>query len=138
MRLSIPFVVAGALATASVAVAYWDTDGEPEVAPKTAQAGLSNACDGGTKIEGVDGDVVSGDYPITFDGYSDTVRITVIQTASGPTFAFKVLNYPNDHAMTSVLGRSGDHCPNARVIVVSLACHLGRTPDAKARTSPPP
>ncbi len=68
---------------------------------------MSNACDGGTKIEGVDGDVVSGDYPITFDGYPDTVRITVTQTSQGPTFAFKVLNYPNDHVMTSVLVKGG-------------------------------
>jgi hypothetical protein len=100
-------VLTGALATAGVALAYWDTDGQPEVAPKSAQAGMSNACDGGTKIEGVDGDVVSGDYPITFDGYPDTVRITVTQTSQGPTFAFKVLNYPDDHVMTSVLVKGG-------------------------------
>jgi hypothetical protein len=99
--------VAGALATAGVAVAYWDTDGTPEVTPSIAQAGMSNACEGGTKIEGVDGDVVSGDYPMTFDGFSDTVRITVTQTDQGPTFAFRVLNYPDDHVMTSVLVKGG-------------------------------
>jgi hypothetical protein len=107
VALLVAAIVAVALATAGIAFAFWDTDGEAEVDPKTAQAGMSNACDGGTKIEGVDGDVVSGDYPITFDGFADTIRITVTQTSEGPSFAFRVLDFPQDHVVTSVLVKGG-------------------------------
>jgi hypothetical protein len=93
-----------ALATAGIAIADHSPPDGPAVAPSLVSGNPS--CEGGAKIE----PVTSGVYAVNFDGFAGTITITVVDTATGPTFTF-VTDHPA-HVVTSVLVKGG---PNANL-----------------------
>jgi hypothetical protein len=88
-----------ALATTGIAFADESSSNGPAVAP-TEYLG-NPSCDGGVKID----PVTSGVHPVSFDGFSGTIKITVEETDTGPAFAFETDN-PSHH-VTSVYVKGG-------------------------------
>jgi hypothetical protein len=88
-----------ALATAGIAFADHSPPDGPAVDPSVVLGNPS--CDGGTKID----PATSGVYAVNFEGFAGTITITVVDTATGPTFTF-VTDHPS-HLVTSVLVKGG-------------------------------
>jgi hypothetical protein len=93
-----------ALAPAGIASADHSPPDGPAVAPSFVSGNPS--CEGGAKID----PVTSGAYAVNFDGFAGTITITVVNTASGPTFTFETDNA--SHVVTSVYAKGG---PNANL-----------------------
>jgi hypothetical protein len=93
-----------ALATAGIAFADHSPPDGPAVAPSFVSGNPS--CEGGAKID----PVTSGVHAVNFDGFAGTITITVVDTATGPTFTFET-DHPS-HLVTSVLVKGG---PNANL-----------------------
>ena len=94
-----------AFATTGVALADHDPPDGPADVPSFIPGKVSNKCDGGQKLDGVNGDITSGTYAFSFEGFAGSLTITVVQTAQGPTFTF-VSDHPT-HLVTSIYVKGG-------------------------------
>ena len=108
-------VGAVSLVTAGIALAAHSPANGPAVAPSFVYGKDSNACVGGQKLDGdadggATGDIDSGTYPLTFDGYAGSVTITVSQGTGGPQFTFVTDNA--SHVLTSVYVKGGPYGAN--------------------------
>lgn len=109
MRKLVLLLVVGvaALATAVVATAAdYRGDGGPEVAPSFVAGHVSNECEGGQKVEVAGGDLVSGYYNLSFEGFAGWIQLFVNNTSSGKTFDFRT-DAPNAHFVTSIYVKGG-------------------------------
>jgi hypothetical protein len=104
-------------AVAAIGADYRDAGG-PEVGPSTVGGHVSNACDGGQKLDGTDGDLVDGTYPFFFYGtgpapdfvpnypWPGTITIDVRNTSGGKVFDFYT-DAINGHFVTSIYVKGG-------------------------------
>lgn len=99
-----------AFGTTGVALADHDPPDGPAVAPSFIGGTVSNRCDGGQKLDGVGGDITSGTYAFSFEGFGGSLTITVEQTAMGPTFTFES-DHPS-HLVTSIYVKGGPNGSN--------------------------
>jgi hypothetical protein len=88
-----------ALATAGIALADHSPPDGPAVAPTFIMG--NPPCEGGAKID----PVTSGVHAVSFDGFTGTIKITVVETNTGPTFTFET-DRPS-HVVTSVYVKGG-------------------------------
>ncbi len=108
-------VGAVSLVTAGIALADHSSADGPAVAPSFVYGKVSNACVGGQKLDGsadggATGDIDSGTYPLTFDGFAGSVTITVSQGSGGPQFTFVTDNA--SHVLSSVYVKGGPYGAN--------------------------
>jgi hypothetical protein len=90
-------VAAVALVTTGGALADHSPPDGAAVTPDFIAGKVSNECAGGTKLDGSEdggptGDLDSGMYVFTIGSFTFNLQITVVQTASGPTFTFQSLD----------------------------------------------
>ena len=103
-------VAAIALVVAGFAVAVAGAPSGDGVQPTEVAMQVSNACDGGQKLDGdadggPTGDLDSGTYPFSFEGFPGTITITVRNTSAGKVFDY-VTDHPT-HLITSMYVKGG-------------------------------
>jgi len=78
----------------------------PDVTASFIAGTSSNVCLGGQKRDGTDGDLVSGTYPFTFEGFAGSITLDVRNTPQGKVFDFYTDDISN-HFVTSIAVKGG-------------------------------